>query len=272
MMTLVDGQEVFVHGLAEFDPARRPVILVHGAGCDHSVWRYQTRRLLAAGLGALAPDLPGHGRSGGEPLRSVSDMAGWLLRLIESLGVHRPILVGHSMGSLIALAAGARDRRIAGLVLVGTADRMAVHPDLLSAATAGEHVAVDLIVGWSVVGDQRLGGHPNPGTWTRAAIARLFEQNLSRNLGVDLHACNDHDPMVDAAAAECPVLVINGTADLMTPSRAAVRLAAAIRGAEMVAVEGGSHMAMYEHPRQVTIPMLSWIEAQVGAGGSGEPG
>jgi pimeloyl-ACP methyl ester carboxylesterase len=50
------------------DPTRPTVLFVHGAGMDHSVWPLQARHFAYRGWNALAVDLPGHGRSGGELL------------------------------------------------------------------------------------------------------------------------------------------------------------------------------------------------------------
>ena len=49
-------------------------VLIHGAGMDHSVWSLQTRYLAHHGRSVLAVDLPGHGRSGGEPLVTIEDL------------------------------------------------------------------------------------------------------------------------------------------------------------------------------------------------------
>ena len=46
-----------------FDPTLPCVVFVHGAQHDHSVWILQSRFLAHHGLGVLAFDLPGHGRS-----------------------------------------------------------------------------------------------------------------------------------------------------------------------------------------------------------------
>jgi pimeloyl-ACP methyl ester carboxylesterase len=56
----------------------------------------------------LVPDLPGHGLSSGPPLRSIEALADWLPCLLDAAGVEQAILVGHSMGSLIALECAAR--------------------------------------------------------------------------------------------------------------------------------------------------------------------
>ena len=76
------------------------------------------------GYSAAAIDLPGHGRSGGEPLTGIDEMAGWLGRARAALGLDRAVLAGHSMGSLIALCAaadnpGATER----LILLGAGRR-----------------------------------------------------------------------------------------------------------------------------------------------------
>ncbi|WP_163478991.1 alpha/beta fold hydrolase, partial [Klebsiella pneumoniae] len=60
------------------------------------------------GYGVLAVDLPGHGRSAGLPLTRVEAIAAWLHRLLDVAGAQQATLVGHSMGSLIALEAAAR--------------------------------------------------------------------------------------------------------------------------------------------------------------------
>ena len=60
----VNGSETFVAtGGREFDAAQPTVVLLHGAGFDHTAWALHSRWLAHHGHSVLAPDLPGHGRS-----------------------------------------------------------------------------------------------------------------------------------------------------------------------------------------------------------------
>ena len=86
-----------------FDPDRPAVIFVHGAGNDHTVWHGPSRYFAYHGRSVLAFDLPGHGRSGGKALSTIEDMASWLVRAIDAIGIDRVAIAGHSMGGLIAL-------------------------------------------------------------------------------------------------------------------------------------------------------------------------
>ncbi len=61
------------------DPAKPTVCFVHGAGMDHAVWTLFVRHFSRNGYNAIAPDLRGHGRSGGDALTTIEDCAGWLL-------------------------------------------------------------------------------------------------------------------------------------------------------------------------------------------------
>ena len=109
MKLTVQGREAYAYtGGKPFDPALPCVVFIHGAMCDHSVWTLLARWFAHHGHGVLAPDLPGHMRSAGPALASVEAMADWLLALLDEAGVARAALVGHSMGSLVALAAAAR--------------------------------------------------------------------------------------------------------------------------------------------------------------------
>src|SRR5208282_4878730 len=100
MRLIVEGREIFAGtGGRDFDPALPTVIFLHGAGFDHSVWALLARSFAYHGFGVLAPDLPGHGRSGGAPLSSIAALADWTAALIDAAGVRAARLVGHSMGS-----------------------------------------------------------------------------------------------------------------------------------------------------------------------------
>jgi pimeloyl-ACP methyl ester carboxylesterase len=124
-------------------------VFVHGALHDHSVWILQSRYLAHHGFAVLAVDLPGHGRSAGPALDTVEAMADWVLQLAAA-GRKRATIVGHSMGSLIALeAAGARRRASSAIALVGTAYPMKVSDALLQAARDDEPRAFDMINQWS---------------------------------------------------------------------------------------------------------------------------
>lgn len=251
----VAGSRVFAAtGGRPFDAKGRVLVFLHGAGMDHTVWSFQTRRFAHGNRAVLAPDFPGHGRSGGEARRTIGDMAAWVVDVLDALGVKDAVLVGHSMGALVALeAAGRLGSRAKGLALAGTAARMAVHPDLLAAARAGKAQAVDMIVAWGFGERGRIGGNPAPGLWMRGYGRRLLEHALGGALGVDLAACDAYRDAIEAAArVRCPAAVIWGEADRMTPPKEAQKIATAIAGATTVAIPGCGHMVMIEDPAAVS--------------------
>jgi len=109
MKLSVNGLEAFVAtGGRPFDASLPTVVFLHGAGFDHTAWALHDRWFAHHGFAVLAPDLPGHGRSEGPPLPSIGEMADWAIALLDAAGVDGAHLVGHSMGSLIALEAAAR--------------------------------------------------------------------------------------------------------------------------------------------------------------------
>lgn len=243
----VAGDLVAVHtGGGPIDPDRA-VILIHGAGMDHTAWRYQTRRLAALGLNPIAPDLPGHGGSAGKPQAAIEDMGNWVGMLIDRLGIERVALVGHSMGSFVALEMyRARADLVDRLVLIATTDRMAVHPELLDAADAGDPHAIDLMIGWMHTGGHRFGGHKTAGSWKAVTDRRLLERHLDSTLAVDLHACDGYDPAPVAPTVNAPSLIICGDADRMTPLSGARRLAALMPDARLAVMPDAGHMVISE--------------------------
>lgn len=103
MQLSVNGIETFVAtGGREFDVSQPTIVLLHGAGFDHTAWALHSRWFAHHGYGVLAPDLPGHGRSSGAPLPAIADMADWTAALLDAAGAAKARLVGHSMGSLVA--------------------------------------------------------------------------------------------------------------------------------------------------------------------------
>jgi pimeloyl-ACP methyl ester carboxylesterase len=253
MEVTVDGRQVFVYtGGIELDRGRPAIVLIHGAGMDHTVWHNQTRSLAHTGLAAVAPDLPGHGRSEGAAPTSVEAMAAWTVAFLDVLGLQRTSLAGHSMGALVALeVAAAHPERVERIVLIGASGAMGVHPDLLAAAEDDLALAARFVSGWSFGGRGRMGGHPRSGTWLRAAATRLVEASPPGTLAAGLRACLAYPGLERAVSVAAPTLVIAGTVDRMTPPEASARLAATLPDARLVELEGAGHLAMAERPREV---------------------
>ncbi len=231
-------------------PGRRTVLFVHGAGMDHTVWIQQSRYFAHHGWNVLAPDLPGHGASGGDPLPGITGYADWCIGLMSSCGIDTASLVGHSMGSLVALEAAARHgRHVERLALVGTAVPMAVSDELLDAAAANDHAAIDMITGWGHSPRGQLGGNRAPGMWITGAATRLLERARPGVLHNDLAACNAYaDGLASAARVKAPSLLLLGSADMMTPPRASGALQEALADVRRVVIDGAGHMLMAEQP------------------------
>jgi len=263
MELVVGGVEVHVADWGRsFDRSLPTALLIHGAGMDHTVWALQGRALAFHGTNALAPDLPGHGRSEASEGfgATIGERAAWLGRLVDEFGVDRIDLVGHSMGGLIALALAARDPRVRRLVLVGTAARMPVHPDLLQAARGDLPKAAALIVDWAFAAERKLGGQAVPGAWTPMAAMRLLLASRPGVLAGDLTACDAYGGGEAAARqADMPALVVTGAEDRMTPPRAGKQLAELLPRGRFLAFSGAGHMPMVERPRELLAELRRFL-------------
>jgi pimeloyl-ACP methyl ester carboxylesterase len=262
MEVRLDGAPVFIADYGKGLDAGRPTVLfVHGAGMDHSVWPLQARHFAYRGWNALALDLPGHGRSGGELCRSIGALADWLWELIRALELESITLVGHSMGGLIGLEMAARHRRrIARLALLGAAPRMPVHPTLLDAAASAEPRAAELICDWGFGPAGHFGGHSAPGSWVMGHAMRLLTRAAGPVLNADLAACNAYEGGPAAAVKlRCPTLVLAGEFDRMAPARLAAKLAEAIKGARFVALPACGHMMMVEQPDATLDTLVEFV-------------
>ena len=254
MNVTINGVRAFVStGGRDFDPSLPSVVLIHGAGFDHSTWALHSRYFAHHGFSMLAPDLPGHGRSAGPALRTIAEMADWIAALLAATGATKAHLIGHSMGSLIALEAAARHPdKVSALSLIGTAAPMTVGPDLLKAAEANDQAAIDMISIWGLGFSAELGGSLAPGLWMHGSAQRVLQGCAPGVLFSDLSACNSYvDALAAAAKVNVPTTVILGERDMMTPPRAGKTLAAAIAGARTVVVPGAGHMLMNERPDEL---------------------
>ena len=266
MQLTVNGAPTFCYtGGRPLAPAQPTVVFVHGVLNDHSVWILQTRYFAHHGWNVLAPDLPGHCKSGGEPPRTVEEAADFVLALLDAAKVEKAALVGHSFGSLAVLEAAAKaPQRVTHLALVGTASPMKVSPALLENSQHQPLKAIDMVNTFS---HSMLAPPPSalgPGTWLYGGSRALMKRVLASNAHVNVFhrgfvACDSYAGGEAAMAkVECPVLFVLGRNDAMTPPKAAQALQQKARNGQTVLVDGG-HQMMTESPDQVLFALRDFL-------------
>jgi pimeloyl-ACP methyl ester carboxylesterase len=258
----VQGRSAYVYTAGHtIDPALPAIVFIHGGEQDHSTWALQSRYFAYHCRNVLVPDLPGHGRSQGPALGSIAALADWVTCLLDATGIDKTGIAGHSMGSLIALEFTARQpSRITRLALLGIAAPMPVAAPLLDAARMNDHAALDMINVWSHSNRAQLGGNTAPGMWMLGMNMRLMERQARDVLYTDFNACNDYAHGADAAThVKCPVLIIAGNRDQMTPLRAMQELMQHMPHAQTVALESAGHALMAEQPDAVLDTLIRFF-------------
>ena len=246
-----------------FDAGLPCVVFLHGALHDHSVWTLLARWCAHHGHSVLAVDLPGHGRSTGPLLPTLQAHADWTLALLAAAGVQQPgqaTLVGHSMGSLVALEAAARAPALVGrLVMVGSTYPMKVSDALLATAKTAPLQAIDMVNAFSISTLAAKPSYPAPGMWlhgsNRALMRRVLAgANAAGALDAagkavinlfhhDFSLCDQYSNGLQAAAlVQAQATLVLGAQDQMTPARSSRDLAAALR-ARTVTLPAGHSIA-----------------------------
>jgi pimeloyl-ACP methyl ester carboxylesterase len=260
----VANERVYAYtGGKAFDPALPAVVFIHGGELDHSVWTLQSRYFAHHGRAVLAVDLPGHGRSGGAPLASIAAMADWIVAVLDAAGAKSAALIGHSMGSLVALDCAARHpERATRIALLGTAFPMSVSPELLEAAKAREAEAQRMINVWSHASYAHYPGNPGPGSWVIGGSLRLMQRQKPGVLHADFAACDGYaDGLARAAQLKCPALFLLGRLDAMTPARAGRDLARAVPSASVKILGDCGHDLMGEKPDEILDALVEFLHA-----------
>lgn len=262
----VNGQRAYyTNGGVEWSEGRPCVLFVHGAGMNHTVWQQQSRALAHHGCNVASLDLPGHGESEDVAgIGSMADYTAWLLAFLDAAGWERAVVVGQSLGASIAVELAAKHpERLAGLVLIGVALEMKVHPELLDDTLNNKLRAEDFIVAYTHAPATRLGGAPTPGNWMLGSANALLGACSEAVLHRDFQLCHEWDGGPFAEKIQCPTLVVNGNRDRMTLLRAVKTLTESIPDARLEALDGIGHMVQTEAPRRFLKLLRNFISTRV---------
>ena len=261
MNLIVQGYPAYAYtGGKAFEPNLPPIVFIHGAAFDHSVWQWQSRYFAHHSYSVLAVDLPGHGRSPGAPRATIEEYAEWVAALLDAAALPQAALVGHSMGSLIALETALRHApRVTKLVLVGTASPMPVSEGFIAASREEPPVGLEMEAVWGHSRQTQLAGSPVPGAALLSASRRLNARSKAGVLHAALNACNTYRAAPERLAAlRVPTLVVAGKRDQMTQLKAGQAIAGTISDAKFISLDAG-HSMMSEAPRELQAALRDFL-------------
>jgi pimeloyl-ACP methyl ester carboxylesterase len=206
---LPDGGRVHYAERGEPRAGAPPVLLIHGAGASSAIWMMAMARI-ARSSRVVAIDLPGHGPSptppGGASALSIAAYRDATGLLAATLCLGPSVLVGHSMGALVAIeAALAWPDKVRALLLCAAAPRLPVRDELL-ALIRDDHARVPA---W--MAEHALSPRAKPAVkrgFIAAGIATPADVTLA-----DFEAVRAADLRERVRSLTCPVLWLDGADD-----------------------------------------------------------
>jgi pimeloyl-ACP methyl ester carboxylesterase len=229
------------------------IVFLHGSGDNAQVWDAVIACLPQ--YTAIALDLPGHGALTNRPgpaRMTVDDYAGVVRAELTRRGLEHVCLVGHSLGSAIALRMAVDyPALVSRLVLVGAGARLRVLPTLLEHTRTEQETAK--------LGLVELAFAPAHQRQARE-FARRLAPTAPGMLHRDLAACNDFDIMSELGHIAQPTLVVTGEEDRLTPPKYAHFLAEHLDSARLVLLPNVGHYAQIEAPEAIAEAIRAWLE------------
>ena len=243
MIFQVDNKNVFASNSGQdIDKKKATIVLLHGSGLSHIVWSLTEQYLSNQNYNVLAIDLPGHGNSEGDCLKSIEEISDWLEKVFIELNVSELTIIGHSQGCLEILEYSLRySKRVKNLIFIGGSYRMPVNQDLIDLAESGDDKAVQLMMKWSYENSKKfIGGNP---------VEKIINspRNIREVLAIDLIACNNYKNGSEALKSiNCPTLLIFGELDKMVNLEKGKKFAKLIPNSETYIIKNCGHMIMFE--------------------------
>jgi pimeloyl-ACP methyl ester carboxylesterase len=247
--------------------ARRPVVLMlHGVGGGRQAWDVSGTgaALAAAGFTALAADFPGYGLSAPVQPYDLAGMAGAVIDTLAQLGTGPAILVGHSMGGMVAQEVIARaPQAVAGLVLAGTSSAFGKpggdwQQDFLRSRFA----PLDAGLGMAGLAAQLVPAMVAPGTAPAAiAAAQAMMAGVPEaTYRAAVAALVAFDRRANLPNIHVPTLVITGEHDRTAAPEVARKMAERIPGAQCHILPGAGHLLNIEQPDAFNTVLLQFLQ------------
>ena len=264
--------------VAEAGEGGRPFLLLHGftGAKEDFTWEHgYLDRLAERGFHAVAPDHRGHGESSrpdDEGAYSVEILAADALALADALGWDRFVLLGHSMGGMIAqLVLDAAPERVSALVLMDTSHTAIEGLDHDTVRTAGEIAGARGMKFLNALQKERGGALPTPADRQLkesrpdyAAFADRKMEGSSPAMYAALLAAiagvgGVEDRLPSLGSVSVPALVLVGEQDraFVAPSE---RMAKTIPGAELAVIPGAGHSPQFEAPEAWWDALVSFLD------------
>lgn len=265
MKFLVQQQPAYVYcEPATFEASRATVVFIHGAANDHRVWRElitTIEQASADSFNLLAPDLPGHGHTFADAKTKIEDYADWIINLLDNGAIAKATLVGHSMGSLIALDCARRyAARVEKLVLIGCATPMPVAEKILQTARDTPDAAFDMLTRASFHNVKNADGSwPQP-TNAMTNYREILTESRAGILANDMNACNQY-AVAPATLRDIHHMsqVIVGAEDRMTLPAAGDMVAMSLPNATRITIDRAGHAVVQEQCAAVAAAMRAFL-------------
>jgi pimeloyl-ACP methyl ester carboxylesterase len=278
-----DGTRLFCGLRGRGEPT---LVLNDGVGCDGFAWRY-VQPYFAQRHRLVHWHYRGHGRSGlpsDLSTMTIAQLAEDLERVLDATEVERSVLVGHSMGTQVALELYRRaPERVSGLILICGSSGRITHTfhgtDLLSQIIPD---VVRLVRGNVGAARALWSRMPARLAFRTAALAGEIDASTIRYedfepywehiaaIGPEtfftmLEQAGEHSAEDVLPTIAVPTLVIAAERDTFTPPDLAAAMAERIPAAELFVLRGGSHAAVVEQPEAIVLRMEKFLRERLGA-------
>lgn len=233
-----------------------PTLLLHGWGASSDLFA-ATMRGLGDGYDLIAPDFPGFGATPPPPEAwAVGDYMTWTLALMDSLGIERANIIGHSFGGRVGIKLAAlHPERVAKLVLTGAAGirpkrtwryHLRVRTFKATRALSQSPLAPPLLREWAGarVASQGSSDYKAASGTVRGSFVRVVNEDLREYL-----------PRISAST-----LLVWGADDTETPLADGQLMERLIPDAGLVVFEGGGHYAYLEQSGRFCVIVKTFLQ------------
>lgn len=226
-----------------------PIVLIHGLGLDRTIWKEMASRYLW-NYKVLLPDIRGHGESDAPPgTYAMALLADDLALLLDSLGIEKAVVCGHSMGGYITLAfAAGYPERLAGMGLVTSRAGADSEQKRMGRYQMCEEVQKR--------GAVALAENLAPRLTSDAVIVQKAYELIARTptqgmIGTLKGLAERPDRRDLLPTITVPAIVAAGEADQIVNLDDARAMASAFPNGQFLSIPGAGHMPMLEKPEQL---------------------